>query len=109
MFVILQHILHEKPFATQITHKIPRRAVKAFVQLQIVFIVEHFVALITSKFGANFVLELEMIAASARDRKRFFTQQTHKFTRGRDFFDVRIDFTFFWVFIGNMRVEIFLY
>ena len=39
------------------------------MKFQIVLVVEHLFAQVTGEFGANFMFELEMVAASARDGK----------------------------------------
>ena len=78
MLVILQHGLQQESFATKITHKGPFRVVETFMKIKIIFVVELLSALITGKFGADFMLEFKMISAAAGNTERFLAELTLK-------------------------------
>ena len=64
------------------------------MELEVVLVVEHFLAQVTRELGANLVLELEVVAASARDAEHLLTQRT--LVLSVLVFDVQVQFTLFY-------------
>ncbi len=73
-----EQVLQQETLPAQVAHVVPHVAVKLHVQLQVVVVVEEFLALITLERSADFVLELEVVATAARHREAFLAQATFK-------------------------------
>ena len=75
MLVVLQDVLHEETLSAQVAHEAAQGAVEPFVELQVVLVVKLLTAQVAGELGADFVLELEVVATPASDREGFCAEQ----------------------------------
>lgn len=106
VLVSLKNGFNQKSFPAYITNKGSLGAVESFVELQIIFVVKLFLALITRELCPDLVLELEMVAASPRNGERFLAQQTT--VDPVLLLDEGVDLALLWVLVGHMAVQVLL-